>query len=44
MRTVHYYTGQPDPIKEVFTDEVKISENRKANVKVCYDTPHGRCM
>lgn len=43
MRTVHYYTGQPDPIKEVFTDEVKISENREGDtVKVCYDTPHGR--
>ena len=28
MRTVHYYTGQPNPVESRFTDEVKITERR----------------
>jgi hypothetical protein len=42
MRTVHYYTGQPDPIQVRFTDEVKISEKPgQDQIKRRYDTPFG---
>jgi hypothetical protein len=42
MRTVHYYTGQPDPIEISYTDEVKISEQRQGNRLIrCYQTHHG---
>ena len=42
MRTVHYYTGQPDPIEVRFTEEVKIIEKRdEEQIKRRYDTPHG---
>jgi len=42
MRTVHYYTGQPDPVEMRFTDEVKVSEQREEDrIKRCYDTPFG---
>lgn len=42
MRTVHYYTGQPDPIETYFTDEVKITEQREGDqIQRRYDTPHG---
>lgn len=42
MRSVHYYTGQPDPIETRFTDEVKITEQREGDrIKRRYDTSHG---
>jgi len=42
MRTVHYYTGQPDPIEARFTEKVKIVEERgEDRVRRRYDTPHG---
>jgi hypothetical protein len=42
MRTVHYYTGQPDPIEYRFTEEVKISGERDGDLyRHRYETPHG---
>ncbi len=42
MRTVHYYTGQPDPIEIQFSNPVKISEQRDGDkIKRRYDTPYG---
>lgn len=42
MRTVHYYTGQPDPIVTHYADDVKISVKREGNVlKRRFDTPYG---
>ena len=42
MRTVHYYTGQPDPVEVSFTDEVKITELRRGDqIKRLYETPFG---
>jgi len=42
MRSVHYYTGQPDPVVCRFTDEVKATERQEGDrIKRRYDTPHG---
>lgn len=42
MRTVHYYTGQPNPVETTWAGDVKISVNEGAGEKeVSYDTPHG---
>ena len=42
MRTVHYYTGQPDPIQTRYTDKVKIADERDGDqIRRRYDTPHG---
>lgn len=42
MRYVQYYTGQPEPMRFQFTDEVKITEQREGDLlKKRYDTPHG---
>ena len=42
MRTVHYYTGQPDPIEHRFTHKVKIAEKRQGRqLKRRYETPYG---
>ena len=42
MRTVHYYTGQPDPVEAHFTEEVKVVEERGEDlIRYRYDTPHG---
>jgi len=42
MRTVHYYTGQPDPIETTYSDEVEIVEEQTGNLlKRCFHTPHG---
>jgi hypothetical protein len=42
MRTVHYYTGQPDPIEIAFSDEIKITEERSGELlKRRFDTPYG---
>ncbi len=48
MRTVHYYTGQPNPIESRF-EGVKVTEERSGGaepregdeLKVRYETPHG---
>ena len=42
MRTVHYYTGQPDPIEHAFAKDVSVSERREGDeLKRRYETPHG---
>jgi hypothetical protein len=42
MRTVHYYTGQPDPIEIAYADEVRIEESEEGEwLKRRFDTPHG---
>jgi hypothetical protein len=42
MRTVHYYTGQPDPVEMSFTGEVNISEQcEPERIRRRYDTPFG---
>lgn len=42
MRTVHYYTGQPDPVEESFAPEVKVSRRQEGDLlHDRYDTPHG---
>lgn len=42
MRTVHYYTGQPDPVECGFTDEVKVTEVREGEgITRRFETPHG---
>lgn len=42
MRTVNYYTDQPDPIEYSFSGDVRISEKREGEVITrCYGTPHG---
>jgi len=42
MRTVHYYTGQPDPIEATFTGDVHIAEEQSGDLlRRRYDTPHG---
>ena len=42
MRTVHYYTDQPDPVEYVFADEVRIADRRDGDdIQRRYDTPHG---
>ncbi|KPK80515.1 MAG: hypothetical protein AMJ81_11960 [Phycisphaerae bacterium SM23_33] len=42
MRTVHYYTGQPDPIERSWAPEVKVSHRRQGDLeRTRYDTPHG---
>jgi hypothetical protein len=42
LRTVHYYTGQPDPVEVSFTGEVKITEwHVEDRLKRRYETPFG---
>jgi len=42
MRTVHYYTGQPDPLAAAWTDDVRITRTEDGDLRrTCYDTPHG---
>ena len=42
MRTVHYYTGQPDPIVVRYADEVAIDQRQEGDLlKERIDTPHG---
>ncbi|MFB3879768.1 MAG: hypothetical protein ACE149_00820 [Armatimonadota bacterium] len=42
MRTVHYYTGQPDPIEWRFTSEVKVTAETDGEMRRWrYETPHG---
>ena len=39
MRTVHYYTGQPYPIRVSLSNEVKVTERRENDLlKRYYDT------
>ncbi|MGB4218403.1 MAG: hypothetical protein WBK63_04805, partial [Bacillota bacterium] len=43
MRTVHYYTGQPYPIRVSLSNEVKVTERRENDLlKRYYDTPYGQ--
>jgi hypothetical protein len=42
MRSVAYYTGQPDPIVGGWAGDVKVSQDREGDLlRVRYDTPHG---
>jgi hypothetical protein len=42
MRTVHYYTGQPDPIHSSFSPEVQEREQREKDlIKRTFETPYG---
>jgi hypothetical protein len=42
MRSVHYYTGQPDPIEGSFAPEVRVTSERQGELtRRRYDTPHG---
>ena len=42
MRTVHYYTGMPDPVRRTFGPEVCVHENYEAQTAtILYETPHG---
>jgi len=42
MRTVHYYTGQPDPIEITYTDDVHMAEEQTADLlRRRFDTPYG---
>jgi hypothetical protein len=42
MRTVHYYTGQPDPVEIAYDDEVRIAEEQEGEwLRARFDTPHG---
>jgi hypothetical protein len=42
MRTVHYYTGQPDPIVMEYDDAVRVSEQREGGrLRRRFETPHG---
>lgn len=42
MRTVHYYTGMPDPIVRTFAPEVRIREKYDAQSgTIVYETPYG---
>ncbi len=42
MRTVHYYTGQPDPVEISFADDVRVTDKREGDdIRRRYDTPHG---
>jgi hypothetical protein len=42
MRSVHYYTGQPDPVACSFTEEVEVTDRRDGDeIKRRYETPHG---
>jgi hypothetical protein len=42
MRSVHYYTGLPDPIFYGFSDDVIIRrEEAPGRIRLCYETPFG---
>jgi hypothetical protein len=42
MRTVHYYTGQPDPIEITYTEEVRVTEEQDGELlRRRFDTPYG---
>jgi hypothetical protein len=42
MRTVHYYTGQPDPVEVTYAEEVKIEQREEDDLlKERFDTPYG---
>lgn len=45
MRTVHYYTGQPDPIRREFDAQVTIRDGESSSQRtVVYETPHGELV
>jgi hypothetical protein len=42
MRTVHYYTGQPSPIKVRYSDRVRITQTREGDLRQRrFETPFG---
>ena len=42
MRTVHYYTGQPDPIEVRYSDQVRITQTREGDLRTYrFETPFG---
>lgn len=42
MRTVHYYSGQPDPVQTSYTSEVVVDTVREGDLlKQRFETPHG---
>ncbi len=42
MRTVHYYTGQPDPITVAYAPEVRITQVQDGIfLRTQFETPHG---
>ena len=42
MRTVHYYSGQPDPIESAWADDVKVTvEQTEDRRRIRFDTPYG---
>ena len=42
MRTVHYYTGQPDPVVTTYAGDVQIDRRQDGDLlKERFDTPHG---
>jgi hypothetical protein len=42
MRTVHYYTGQPDPVDVRYSNKVRITETREGALrKRRFETPYG---
>lgn len=45
MRTVHYYTGMPDPIARSFSSEVIIHQQVTGReTTICYETPFGELV
>jgi len=42
MRTVHYYTGMPDPVVSRWADDVRVEQKREDDrLFVRYETPYG---
>ena len=42
MRTVHYYTGQPNPVEAAWAGDVKVAEQRSdTEIRRRFDTPRG---
>lgn len=42
MRTVHYYTGMPDPVRRDFSDEVTVHQSFDGTTgTIVYETPYG---
>lgn len=45
MRTVHYYTGMPDPIRRDFTPEVVVRRTESGmTAAIVYETPYGELV
>ncbi|MCC7409693.1 MAG: hypothetical protein IT442_16630 [Phycisphaeraceae bacterium] len=45
MRYLHYYTDQPDPVRQTFGPAVKITKREESDRSwTYYDTPHGQLV